>query len=89
MSSWAQYSLLANSESERDEIISHLNDQDIPSMIYYKIPLHLQDVFKKLGYGVGDFPISEQASKQIFSIPMHPYLDNEKQNRIIEVLNKY
>tara|TARA_Y100000816_G_scaffold230414_1_gene175618 strand:+ start:1198 stop:2313 length:1116 start_codon:yes stop_codon:yes gene_type:complete len=89
MSSWAQYSLLANSESERDEIISHLHDQDIPSMIYYKIPLHLQDVFKKLGYGVGDFPMSEQASKQIFSIPMHPYLDNEKQNRIIEILNKY
>ena len=58
-------------------------------MIYYKLSLHLQVVFKKLGYGIGDFPISEKISRQIFSIPMHPYLNNEKQNRIIEVLNKY
>ena len=89
LSSWAQYSLLANSELERNEIISILSNANIPSMIYYKLPLHLQAVFKKLGYGDGDFPISEKISRQIFSIPMHPYLDNEKQNRIIEVLNKY
>tara|TARA_Y100000591_G_scaffold293080_1_gene280737 strand:+ start:199 stop:1314 length:1116 start_codon:yes stop_codon:yes gene_type:complete len=89
LSSWAQYSLLANSESERNEVMSILSNASIPCMIYYKLPLHLQTVFKKLGYGDGDFPISEKTSKQIFSIPMHPYLDNEKQNRIIEILNKY
>ena len=89
MSSWAQYSLLANSESERNEIMSILSNANIPSMIYYKLPLHLQTVFKKLGYRDGDFPISEKTSKQIFSIPMHPYLDNDKQNRIIEILNNY
>ena len=44
-------------------------------MIYYKLPLHLQIVFKNLGYQKGDFPISEKISNQIFSIPMHPYLD--------------
>ena len=89
LSSWAQYSLLANSESGRNEVMSILSNASIPSMIYYKLPLHLQTVFKKLGYEKGDFPISEKTSRQIFSIPMHPYLDNEKQNRIIEVLNKY
>ena len=89
MSSWAQYSLLASSESERNEIISILSNVNIPSMIYYKLPLHLQAVFKKLGYKNGDFPISEKTSRQILSIPMHPYLDNEKQNKIIEVLNNY
>tara|TARA_Y100000591_G_scaffold225296_1_gene196421 strand:- start:265 stop:1380 length:1116 start_codon:yes stop_codon:yes gene_type:complete len=89
LSSWAQYSLLASSESERNEIISILSNVNIPSMIYYKLPLHLQAVFKKLGYKNGDFPISEKTSRQILSIPMHPYLDNEKQNKIIEVLNNY
>jgi len=87
LSSWAQYSLLAKSEFERNEIMSILSDSNIPSMIYYKCPLHLQTVFKKLGYEKGDFPISERVARQIFSIPMHPYLDKDKQNRIIEVLN--
>ena len=56
-------------------------------MIYYKLPLHLQTVMKKLGYKEGDFPVSEKISKQIFSIPMHPYLDQNHQNKIIETLN--
>ena len=89
MSSWAQYSLLANSESERGEIMSILSNANIPSNIYYKLPLHLQTVFKELGYKDGDFPVSEKISMQIFSIPMHPYLSEEKQNRIIETLNSY
>tara|TARA_X000000368_G_scaffold414861_1_gene405498 strand:+ start:1018 stop:2133 length:1116 start_codon:yes stop_codon:yes gene_type:complete len=87
LSSWAQYSLLSKSESERNEMMSILSNANIPSMIYYKHPLHLQPVLKKLGYHKGDFPISEKISKQIFSIPMYPYLEKEKQNRIIEVLN--
>ena len=88
LSSWAQYSLLANTENERNLIMSILEDADIPSNIYYKLPLHLQDVFKNLGYRSGSFPVSEKVSNQIFSIPMHPYLDRTKQDVIIEVLNK-
>ena len=87
LSSWAQYSLLANSELERNEIMSTLSNLSIPSMIYYKCPLHLQTVFKILGYSKGDFPISEKVASQIFSIPMHPYLDKDKQSKIIEILN--
>ena len=86
-SSWAQYSLLAKSETDRSKIMAVLSDENIPSMIYYKLPLHLQEVMKNLGYKKGDFPISERISKQIFSIPMHPYLDEKKQSKIIEVLN--
>ena len=87
LSSWAQYSLLAKSEFERNKIMSTLSESNIPSMIYYKQPLHLQPVFKKLGYMEGDFPISEKISKQIFSIPMHPYLNRDDQDTIIKVLN--
>ena len=64
-----------------------LLESKIPTMIYYKIPLHLQQAFKKFKYSVGDFPISEKVANKIFSIPMHPYLDIDKQNRVIEVLN--
>ena len=87
LSSWAQYSLLPKAESERSQIMSVLSNANIPSMIYYKLPLHLQAVMKNLGYKEGDFPVSESISNKIFSIPMHPYLDKEKQDRIIEVLN--
>ena len=86
-SSWAQYSLLSKSESDRKKAMSVLSNKNIPSMIYYKLPLHLQTVMKKLGYKEGDFPVSEKISKQIFSIPMHPYLDQNHQNKIIETLN--
>jgi dTDP-4-amino-4,6-dideoxygalactose transaminase len=42
-------------------------------MIYYRIPLHLQKVFKSLEYSKGDIPISEEISEKIFSLPIHPY----------------
>ncbi len=86
-SSWAQYSLLASSKEERSIIMSRLKDHNIPSMIYYKLPLHMQKVFEDLGFSIGDFPFSEKVSSQIFSIPMHPYLKRDQQEKIIEVLN--
>ena len=69
------------------EIMSRLGDLNIPSMIYYRIPLHMQSVHKKLGYIKGDFPNAEKVASQIFSIPMHPYLRRSQQDKIIEVLN--
>ena len=58
----------------------------VPTMIYYKKPLHLQKAFANLGYQVGDFPVSEKASDRIFSLPMHPYLDNETIAMIVEAM---
>ena len=86
-SSWAQYSLVAKSEYKRTKIMSVLKKSNIPSMIYYRIPLHLQRVFNNLGYAKGDFPMSEKISSKIFSIPMHPYLSRVQQDKIIEILN--
>ena len=86
-SSWAQYSLLANSEKERFEIMLRLEKLNIPTMIYYKLPLHLQSVYQEFGYSKGDFPFSEKVSNQIFSIPFHPYLQIDMQDKIIEAIN--
>ncbi len=86
ISSWAQFSLLAKSESHRSNIMNFLKSKNIPSVIYYRIPLHLQPVFSSLAYKEGDFPISEEVSKSIFSIPMHPYLTEEEQDYIIDAI---
>ena len=86
-SSWAQYSLIAKSKEHRYDVMNRLKEQGIPSMIYYKIPMHLQEVFHHLNYKENDFLISEKISSQIFSLPMHPYLKKTEQEKIIEVVN--
>ncbi len=82
VSAWAQYSVLAENSKHREEIQSRLKDADIPTAIYYPKPLHLQTAYEYLNYAVGDFPISEAVSKRIFSLPMHPYLEEEDINKI-------
>lgn len=86
-SSWAQYSLLAKNEEHKNKIMVRMKKSGVPIMVYYKIPLHLQKCFANFGYNAGDFPISEDCSKRIFSIPMHPYLTSQTQNIVIETLN--
>ena len=86
MSSWAQYSVLLKRKKKRVKIVKTLTEKGIPSMIYYKIPLHLQKVFKYLGYKIGDLPKSENISNRILSLPMHPYLKRSDQDFIIDTL---
>jgi dTDP-4-amino-4,6-dideoxygalactose transaminase len=85
-SAWAQYSLLAENESQRDMLRSRLNQENIPTAIYYPKPLHLQKVFTPLGYRERDFPISESCARRIFSLPMHPYITAEEQEKVAGAL---
>ncbi|MBA4394623.1 MAG: aminotransferase DegT, partial [Desulfobacca sp.] len=85
-SAWAQYSLLAKDEAHRSLLQARLKAASIPSAIYYPKPLHLQTAFAFLGYRQGDFPISEDYAKRIFSLPMHPYLKAEDQERVAKAL---
>lgn len=78
ISSWAQYTIQCNSKEERDQLQSYLKEKDIPTMIYYKKPLHLQKAFSYLGYKEGDLPISEHMSNCVLSLPMHPYMNEEQ-----------
>ena len=88
ISSWAQYSILAGTKDHRDNIIKELKEQNVPAMVYYRIPLHLQKVFENLNYVKGTFPVSEDTANRIFSIPMHPYITREIQDKILSVLAK-
>ena len=86
-SAWAQYSVLAKDETHRTQLQAKLKETGIPTAIYYPKPLHLQTAFKSLGYEEGDFPISEDFSGRIFSLPMHPYLSGSDQEIIVKALS--
>ena len=85
-SAWAQYSILANDQDHREKIQARLKESGIPTAVYYPKPLHLQSAFASLSYREGDFPVSEDYSTRIFSIPMHPYLSSENQEKIVALL---
>ncbi len=87
LSSWAQYSILIPDHINRQDVIKKLNDRGIPSMVYYKLPVHIQEGYKKYNYKLGDFPISEKTSEKILSLPMHPYLSKDIQNEVISALD--
>jgi UDP-2-acetamido-2-deoxy-ribo-hexuluronate aminotransferase len=78
---YAQYSIRVKN---RDELIKKLNDKKIPTAVHYPIPLHMQPGYKYLGLKEGDFPISEMISKEIMSLPMHPFLSDEDMNTVIK-----
>lgn len=86
VSSWAQYSVLAKNSRERSLLMDKLKSSGIPTMIYYVKPLHLQGAFASLGYKKGDFPISEDVSTRIFSLPMHPYLEQDVIDRVVSTV---
>ncbi len=83
VSAWAQYSVR---HPHRDEMIKKLRENGIPTAIYYPIPLHLQEAFSGLGYHKGDFPVAEKIAREIFSLPMHPYLEPQAQEKIATII---
>lgn len=85
-SAWAQYSVLAKDGAHRQSLIDKLKESSVPTAIYYVKPLHLQKAFAGLGYRSGDFPVSEEMSSRIFSIPMHPYLDEATIENIVKAM---
>jgi UDP-2-acetamido-2-deoxy-ribo-hexuluronate aminotransferase len=85
-SAWAQYSVLSD---KRDQYINRLKESGIPTAIYYPKPLHMQTAFSHLGHRQGDFPISEFISERIFSLPMHPYLEQDAQIKIANALRTF
>jgi dTDP-4-amino-4,6-dideoxygalactose transaminase len=80
-----QYTLLLH-DVDRNMVQAKLAAKNIPSMIYYPIPIHLQKAYAYLGYKEGDFPVAEQLAKQVLSLPMHTELDEEQLNYIVTSL---
>ncbi len=71
VSSWAQYTLVSD---DRDAEMAKYKERGIPTVIYYGTCMHQQTAFKHLGHTDSDFPVASRLAKQVFSLPMHPYL---------------
>ena len=80
---YAQYTIVSE---QREEIQESLKANDIPSVSYYSVPLHLQPVFKNLGHKKGDFPVAEKVATQCLSLPMSPHIIREDQDKIISAI---
>jgi len=85
-SAWAQYSVLGRDEEFRNAIQAKLKESGIPLAVYYPKPLHIQTAFANLDYRPDDFPVALKTSKKIFSLPMHPYLEEAAIIEIAELL---
>ena len=80
---FAQFTIL---NEHREGIQGILMENDIPSVSYYSVPLHLQPVFESLGHRKGDFPVAEKVGNQCLSLPMSSYLSENDQAKIIDVI---
>ena len=84
-SAWAQYTVRSKN---RDQIRAALEKEKIPSAVYYARPLHQQPAFSNCdGAGVS-MPVSEMLAEEVFSLPMHPYLSEEDQDKIIQCVQQ-
>jgi dTDP-4-amino-4,6-dideoxygalactose transaminase len=74
---------------ERDELQLYLEQEGIGTSIHYPIPIHLQPSSHFLGYKSSDFPITEEQSKHILSIPIHQYLSKNDIHTISKLINEF
>ena len=74
VSSWAQYTVQLPENVDRAKLMDELKKEDIPTMIYYRKPMHKQGAFAGTDSAVADCPVTEQLCDTVLSLPMHPYL---------------
>lgn len=84
-----QYTIILDENINRDGLQAFLKENNIPAMIYYPVPLHLQNAYKFMGYQTGDMPVAEKLSKQVLSLPMHTELDRDQQEYIVSKIRAY
>ena len=87
-SAHALFSIVLGSNNKRDNLIDRLTQNKIPSVIYYKFPIHLMEAFKYLGLQKESLPVSENLSHSIVSLPMHPYLTEADIDFIVDSIQK-
>jgi dTDP-4-amino-4,6-dideoxygalactose transaminase len=80
---------LKDSRLNRNALQKHLEAKGIQTMVYYPLSLHLQEVYKPLGYKLGDFPQSEQAQEQVLSLPIYPELTEGQAEGITKIIKDF
>jgi UDP-2-acetamido-2-deoxy-ribo-hexuluronate aminotransferase len=77
---YAQYTIQVE---DRESFVKRLQADGIPTAVHYPVPLHLQPAFARAGCGRGSFPLAEAAADHVVSLPMHPYLSAEDQQKVV------
>ena len=85
-SSWAQYTLQLKDKEQRAGLQAALKALDIPTAIYYPIPMHRQTAFSYLNLDDNRCPVSDQLADTVISLPIHPYLSEKDQDLICQVV---
>lgn len=83
---WAQYTVRTRTNQSREEIMAALGEQGVPTVVYYPRPLHQQTAYSNFPTDPSGLPVAEALASQVFSLPMHPYLDTGTQEQIIEAI---
>jgi dTDP-4-amino-4,6-dideoxygalactose transaminase len=84
---WAQYTIRL-APGRRDALAAALKGQGIPTAIYYAKPLHHQAAYRGFPVGAGGVPVSERLAEEVISLPMHAYLDQQVQDRIVAAVQR-
>jgi dTDP-4-amino-4,6-dideoxygalactose transaminase len=82
---WAQYTIRLPGR-DRDKIAAKLKAQGVPTAIYYSKPLHQQTAYRHYPVAGNGLPVSDRLAHEVLALPMHPYLDERTQARIVEAL---
>src|SRR6185437_7394539 len=85
---WAQYTIRV-SGNRRDKFAAALKAEGIPTAIYYPIPLHRQQAYKQYPVGEGGVAVSDRLAGEVISLPMHAYLDEPTQDRIMAAVRRH
>jgi len=82
---WAQYTI-AVPAGRRDPLAAGLKQRGIPTAIYYPVPVHRQTAYRAFPVAGNGLPVSERIAEEVISLPMHPYLEEHEQDRIIDAV---
>ena len=85
---WAQYTVKTKPGQDRAAIMAALKERGVPTVVYYPRPLHRQTAYASYPVDPAGLPIAEALAERVFSLPMHPYLEETTQAQIIEAVHK-
>src|SRR5579863_1454284 len=86
---WAQYTIRLPAGTDRDAFAAALKAQGVPTAIYYPKSMHQQTAYKAYPVADGGLPVSERLSSDVISLPMHAYLDEAAQDRVIQAVRGF
>ncbi len=83
-----QYTVIAPANANRDAMVKQLNERGIGARVYYPLPAHAQPVFRNMGFGDVALPVTDELTRRVFSLPIHPGLSQDDLEYIAAEVNR-